>query len=84
MKRIISLSLAVLLLLTVALAVGSCGGDTTKARCYICHQEFEKSDMDSGELLDEIVYICYDCLEGLNQPEDVTGDSHDHDHDHDH
>ena len=84
-KRILSLSLAVALLLSAALFTVGCGDqNSTTASCYICHKVYEKSQMDSGELLDEIVYICYDCLDGLKQPEDGAGDDHDHGHDHSH
>ena len=83
-KRIISLSLTVALLLSVALFTVGCGDvETTTASCYICHKVYEKSQMDSGELLDEIVYICYDCLENLEHPDNGAGDDHDgHDHSH--
>lgn len=85
MKRIISLSLTVVLLLSAALFTVGCGDqDSTTASCYICHTVYEKSQMDSGELLDEIVYICYDCLEKLENPDDGAGDDHDHSHDHSH
>lgn len=86
MKRTLSVSLAILLLLSLALFVASCT-DHDMATCYLCDQEFPKSEMDSGKLLDDIIYMCDDCLHRLPSQEssgENPGDDHDHGHDHDH
>ena len=81
MKRIISMTLVALMLLSLALAMTACGGNDT-AVCFICDKECKKSEMDSGKLEDEIIYICDDCLIPADSqtPSQDDHDGHDHAH----
>lgn len=81
MKRILSVSLVILCLLSLASAMTACGDQT--ATCYICHEEHHKSEMDSGRFEDEIIYVCDDCIVDIGDSSGVPGDEHaGHNHPH--
>ena len=69
MKRVISLVLALVLVLSLAVMICSCG---EKAKCDTCGEEKYVKDMTKVlEMGDYTVYICHDCE---NAVEDAIGD----------
>ena len=69
MKRVISLVLALVLVLSLAVMICSCG---EKAECDTCGEEKYVKDMTKVlELGDYTVYICHDCQ---NEAEDAFDD----------
>ena len=62
MKRILSLVLLAVMLLTVCLSVTACG---KKAECSLCGEEYPVRKMEMEEVFGEEVYVCEDCMEDL-------------------
>jgi len=67
MKRILSLVLLAVMLVTLALSFVACG---EKAECDFCGEEYPVRKMEKDEVCGEEVYICEDCMEDL---EDAFG-----------
>lgn len=72
MKRVISLVLALVLVLSLAVMICSCG---EKAECDTCGEEKYVKDMTKVmELGDMVVYVCNDCQKEVDDALDGIGD----------
>ena len=68
MKKIISLVLVAVMLLTLCFALASCG---EKVKCSICKEEFRAKDKNvTAKIGDYVTYMCDDCLESANDIKD--------------
>ena len=65
MKRIVTLALALVMLLTFAVTFCSC----EKVKCLTCGDEIAKMKAEKGELFGEEYYMCPDCVD---QAEDIA------------
>ena len=61
MKKVISLVLAAIMLLTLAVSLCSC----EKVECDLCGEEKFKNQMTVEEVFGEEIYYCKDCQEDL-------------------
>ena len=61
MKRIVTLALALVMLLTLAVTFCSC----EKVECVTCGEEVAKMKAEKGELFGEEYYMCPDCVGDL-------------------
>lgn len=72
MKRVISLVLALVLVLSLAVMICSCG---EKAECDTCGEEKYVKDMTKVlELGGYTVYVCHDCENAVEDAFDDIGD----------
>lgn len=67
MKRILSLALLAVMLVTFALSFVACG---EKAECSICGEEYAVKKMHEVTEFDETYYVCEECYHAL---EDAFG-----------
>lgn len=71
MKKIISLVLVAVMLLTLCFALASCG---EKAVCDTCGKEFRAKDDNIKGMFGKNVYVCNDCLEDVEDIKEGIGD----------
>ena len=62
MKRILSLVLLAVMLVTLCVSFVACG---EKAECSLCEEEYPVRKMEKEEIFGEEVYVCEDCMEDL-------------------
>lgn len=74
MKRLLSLALVAVMLLTLCLVLASC----EKAVCDTCGEEFFAKEKNISGMFGNDVYTCNDCIEDYNDIkeglEDIFGD----------
>ncbi len=62
MKRVISLAMILVMLLSLCLVLASCG---EKVECDTCGEAFRAKDKNTSEFLGVTIYTCNDCLEDI-------------------
>ena len=68
MKKIVSLILVTVMLLTVAVGFTACG---EKVSCSICKEEGRAGSMEKEEIFGKVIYTCKDCVEDLEKIGDL-------------
>ncbi len=70
MKKILALVLALVMILSLALTITSCG---KKVPCTSCGEEYSENKMEKEEILGETIYMCPDCMDALENLGDLFG-----------
>ena len=69
MKRIVSLVLVVLILVTVAFSVCSCG----KVECALCKEEVSSMSAKKADVYGQEVTVCKDCYKQMQELAEKLG-----------